>query len=220
MEKDICPKCNGSSVKCGFQNNVQRYLCKNCNKKFQASYTYNAYQTNINSFISTLIKEGCGIRSISRILKISKNTVLSKIIYISNFVKPKPFVKLGCKFEIDEIWTFIGCKNNMTWITYIIERESKSVIDFFVGSKTKENIKPLIEKVLMLYPKTIFTDKLNVYPSIIPKEIHKRFQYCTNIIERNNLTIRTHVKRLSRRTICFSKSVVILNAILKIYFWF
>lgn len=220
MEKVNCSHCNGLSIKCGFQNNIQRYLCKICNKKFQISYTYKAYQTDINNFISTLVREGCGIRSISRILKISKNTVLSRIIFISSNIKPKTFVKLGCKFELDEIWTFIGSKKNTTWITYVIERESKSVIDFFVGSKTKENIRPLVNNVLMLDPKTIYTDKLNIYPSIIPKEIHKHFHYCTNRIERNNLTMRTHIKRLNRRTICFSRSAAFLTAILKIYFWY
>lgn len=219
MEKVNCPHCNGLSVKCGLQKNVQRYMCKFCFKKFQLAYTYQAYQKDINGFISTLVKEGCGIRSISRILKISKNTVLSRIIYIGNNIKPKLFAKLGCKFELDEIWTFIGKKDNVTWITYVLERESKNVIDFFVGRKTMENIKPLINKVLLLNPKTIYTDKLNIYPPLIPKEIHKRFQYCTNIIERNNLTKRNHIKRLSRKTICFSRSVIILNAILKIYFW-
>lgn len=219
MEKVNCPHCNGLSVKCGLQKNVQRYMCKFCFKKFQLAYTYQAYQKDINGFISTLVKEGCGIRSISRILKISKNTVLSRIIHIVNNIKPKLFAKLGCKFELDEIWTFIGKKDNVTWITYVLERESKNVIDFFVGRKTMENIKPLINKVLLLNPKTIYTDKLNIYPPLIPKEIHKRFQYCTNTIERNNLTMRNHIKRLSRKTICFSRSVVILNAILKIYFW-
>jgi insertion element IS1 protein InsB len=50
------------------------------------------------------------------------------------------------------------------------------------------------------------------------RQIAKR--YSTNHIERFNLTLRTHLKRLNRRTICFSRSLVLLNAILKIYFWF
>jgi hypothetical protein len=41
----------------------------------------------------------------------------------------------------------------------------------------------------------------------------------TNHIERKNLSLRTHLKRLNRRTICFSKSLVILSACLRIYFW-
>uniref|UniRef100_UPI00166D2F5C IS1 family transposase n=1 Tax=Aquaticitalea lipolytica TaxID=1247562 RepID=UPI00166D2F5C len=71
----------------------------------------------------------------------------------------------------------------------------------------------------MLQPDKIYTDRLNVYPSLIPKSIHRRFQYCTNKIERMNLTLRTHIKRLSRKTICFSKSEKYLEAHLKIYFW-
>ena len=55
--------------------------------------------------------------------------------------------------------------------------------------------------------------------AVTPKSIHKRFQYCTNKIERMNLTLRTHIKRLSRKTICFSKSEKYLEAHLKIYFW-
>ena len=41
----------------------------------------------------------------------------------------------------------------------------------------------------------------------------------TNRIERKNLAIWTDVKRLSRWTICFSRSRVMLENCLKIYFW-
>jgi IS1 family transposase len=124
---------------------------------------------------------------------------------ISKQIKTPYFNTLGCKFEIDEMWCFIGNKKN--------------VIDFYVGRKTKETIRPLINKVLLLHPTRIYTDRLNIYPSLIPKEIHKRFQYCTNKIERMNLNLRTHIKRLSRKTICFSRNKIYLEAHLKIYFW-
>jgi insertion element IS1 protein InsB len=120
---------------------------------------------------------------------------------------------------MDEIWTFIGDKNNVAWITYAIERKSRNVVGFVLGSKTKENIQPLVTKLILSVPKHIYTDGLNIYPALIPNAIHKRFQYCTNIIERNNLTLRTHLKRLSRRTICFSRSFSVLLNVLKIYFW-
>nr|WP_321232907.1 IS1 family transposase [uncultured Psychroserpens sp.] len=219
MEKIQCPKCNEISMKNGFQNNKQRYKCKICNKRFQLEYSYKAYNSDTNELIKILLKEGCGVRSISRIINISTKTVLSRMLKISKTIKSPYFQKLGCKFEVDELWSFIGNKDNATWITYAIERQTKTVIDFIVGRKTSENIKPLINKLLLLYPKCIYTDRLNIYPSIIPKAIHKRFQYCTNIIERHNLTLRTHVKRLSRKTICFSKNEKYLEAHLRIYFW-
>ncbi|NDI98177.1 IS1 family transposase [Flavobacterium sp. LaA7.5] len=215
-----CIRCKTLAVKNGKQaNGKQRYYCKSCKNNFQSTYSYKAYLKGINTLIKDLLKEGCGIRSISRILKISKKTVLSRMLKISNQIKPIHFNKSGCKFEIDELWSFVGCKARVTWITYAIERATKNVVAFFVGNKSKENIKPLIDNVLLLKPTSIYTDKLNVYPSLIPKTIHKRFQYCTNRIERKNLTLRTHIKRLSRKTICFSKSKIYLEAHLRIYFW-
>nr|WP_262709366.1 IS1 family transposase [Tamlana fucoidanivorans] len=51
------------------------------------------------------------------------------------------------------------------------------------------------------------------------KDIHKFTHYKTNRIERNNLNLRTHLKRLSRKTICYTKSLKYLEATLKLYFW-
>lgn len=65
------------------------------------------------------------MRSISRIIKISPKTVLSRMLKISKQIKIPYFNKLGCKFEIDEMWNFIGRKDNATWITYVFERKQK-----------------------------------------------------------------------------------------------
>ena len=70
-----------------------------------------------------------------------------------------------------------------------------------------------------LRQKKIYTDRLRNYSSLIDHSIHCISLYSTNHIERHNLTLRTHLKRLSRKTICFSRSAGILSAILKIYFW-
>ncbi|TXK78898.1 IS1 family transposase [Mesonia sp. K4-1] len=215
-----CKNCNSSNcIKKGKRNDKQRYFCKDCNLSFQLDYEYNAYKPQTNMLIKSLLKEGCGVRSISRIMNISSKTVLSRILKISKQAKVPNFNTLGCKFEIDEMWTYVKQKKDFTWITYVIERESKTVIDFFIGRKSINNIKPLINKVLLLQPNKIYTDRLNIYPSMIPKEIHRRFQYATNKIERMNLTLRTHIKRLGRKTICFSKKTLYLEAHLKIYFW-
>ena len=206
-------------IKKGIRNYQQRYLCKACGCSFQSEYTYNAYRVATNQKIIVLLKESCGIRSIARILKISTKTVLSRMLKISKTLHPRPFFNLGCKFEVDEIWTFTHSKKNVIWITYALDRESKAIIDFIVGGKSKLLIRPLIDKLLLLKPSKIYTDKLNIYPSLIPKSLHSNYNKCTNKIERMNLTLRTHIKRLQRRTICFSKKREYLEAHLRIYFW-
>jgi IS1 family transposase/transposase-like protein len=215
-----CTKCNSpNAIKKGLRNNKQRFYCKDCSKRFQSNYTYKAYKSETNKFISTLLKESCGVRSIARILHISTKTVLSRILKISKQIQVPYFNKLGCKFEVDEMFVRIENKEAKNYLTYAIEQKTKHVISFVIGGRNTENLKQVINQVLLLNPKRIYTDKLNIYPSLIPKEIHKQFQYCTNRIERMNLNLRTHIKRLSRKTICFSKDQKYLEAHLKIYFW-
>ena len=132
-----CRYCeNSNSIKKGMRKSIQRYYCKACKKYFQTEYTYKAYNLEVNNLLCQLLKESCGILSISRILNISCGTVLSRMLKISKAIQPIYFQKRGCKFEIDEMWTFIKRKEDFTWLTYAIERETKSVIDFFIGSKS------------------------------------------------------------------------------------
>ena len=138
---------------------------------------------------------------------------------ISKQIKIPYFNKFGCKFEVDEMFIKIANDKKQNWLIYAIEQKTKHVISFVIGGRNTENLKQVINQVLLLNPKRIYTDRLNIYPSLIPKEIHKRFQYCTNRIERMNLNLRTHIKRLSRKTICFSRNKIYLEAHLRIYFW-
>lgn len=115
--------------------------------------------------------------------------------------------------------SFIRNKENQIWIVYALERITKRVVSFAIGKRTKQTLQNVITTVLLSDPKIIYTDGLRQYKSLIDPKIHKVKRFCTNHIERYNLTLRTHLKRLNRRTICFSRSLIILNAILKIYFW-
>lgn len=168
------------TLKKGKRNSIQRYYCKECKIHFQESYTYKAYEGTTDTLLISLLKESCSVLGMARVLKISKNTVLSRMLKISKQIKIPHFNMLGCKFEVDEMWSFIGNKKNVTWITYAIEQKTGQVIDFFVGRKTKDTIRPVINKVLLLQPTRIYTDRLNIYPSLIPKEI--RFTGVFNIV--------------------------------------
>ncbi|MCV5427215.1 IS1 family transposase, partial [Escherichia coli] len=44
---------------------------------------------------------------------------------------------------------------------------------------------------------------------VVPKNKHRTGKIFPQRIERNNLTLRTRIKRLARKTICFSRSVEI-----------
>jgi insertion element IS1 protein InsB len=98
--------------------------------------------------------------------------------------------------------------------------ESRQVVDFKTGKRTKKNIKRVTDTLLLAECKQINTDGLDIYGLVIPKKLHRVKRYATNRIERKNLSLRTHLKRLNRKTICYSKSQLMLDACLKIYFWY
>ncbi|PJG59939.1 IS1 family transposase, partial [Aeromonas cavernicola] len=53
----------------------------------------------------------------------------------------------------------------------------------------------------------ITSDDWGSYAREVPSEMHLTGNIFTQRIERNNLTLSTRIKRLARKTICFSRSV-------------
>jgi insertion element IS1 protein InsB len=196
----------------------QRYCCKECHKRFIINYSYNAYQSNINQQIILFTKEGLGIRSTARVLGISVTTLLKRIIAIAASIQQPP-IAIGKSYEVDEMRTYIGRKSRLRWIVYALERETKTVVSFNVGRRTNKTLKRVIRSLELSSARKIYTDKLKNYRYLIAKKLHNTHVHSTNHIERKNLSIRTHLKRLNRKTICFSRSLVVLMAVLRIYFW-
>ena len=216
----ICPSCYSSKiVKNGkTKTKKQQYFCKNCNKRFLDFYTYQAYRYGINNDIIALTKEGAGIRSTARLLRISPTTILSRLITIAKKIV-QPSIPKGKIYLVDEMRTYVKRKDKLIWIVYALEKQTKNVVSFNIGRRTNQTLKKVITSLELSEAEKIITDKLKKYKFLINPEIHSTKFRGINHIERKNLTLRTHLKRLNRKTICFSKSMVILNAILRIYFW-
>ena len=214
-----CNYCKGICIKKGCYKGVQKYKCKACFKGQRLKYRNQKYTSLTDAQISLLHKEGVGISSIGRILTIPKGSVQRRIERSADRVKAPVYKETKQVYEVDELYTYVGRKSNPCYIMYAINRKTKRVIDFVCGARSKENIEKLIKTLLGLSPKKIYTDKLNVFGSVIPDFLHRTFQYRTNHIERKNLTIRTHLKRLSRKTICYSKSKAMLEACFSLYVW-
>ncbi|HJV76979.1 MAG TPA: IS1 family transposase [Paludibacter sp.] len=215
-----CPGCQSEHlVKNGkTKTGKQRYSCKKCNKRFIINYSYNAYKSNTNQQIILFTKEGLGIRSTARVLKISATTLLKRIVSIAQSIS-QPSIPLGKSYEVDEMRTYIGTKSRLRWVVYALDRETKTVVSFNVGRRTNKTLKRVIKSLELSKARKIYTDKLKNYRYLITKNLHNTRVHSTNHIERQNLSIRTHLKRLSRKTICFSRNLGLLMAVLRIYFW-
>jgi len=220
VDRCKCTKCSSIQiVKNGkTRKGKQRFLCRSCSKTFITNYSYNAYKPNTNQQIILFTKEGLGIRSTARVLKISVTTLLKRIISIALSI-PQPPIPLGKSYEVDEMRTFVGKKSRLRWIVYALDRETRQVVSFNVGRRTNKTLKRVIKSLELSNARKIYTDKLKNYRYLIAKKLHNTCVHSTNHIERHNLSVRTHLKRLNRKTICFSRSLAVLLSVLRIYFW-
>ncbi|MEO8886665.1 MAG: IS1 family transposase [Mucilaginibacter sp.] len=214
-----CPYCQGVTIKFGKAGIGQRYRCKICKSISLDTYINKACHPSISKSIINHVKEGCGIRSIARLLNISANTVLTRIKNIADKIK-KPIISIGKTYEVDELKTYIKNKGRDYWVIYALDKHTGQVVDLKVGKRTRANLQRVTDTLLLAKCKQIYTDGLAIYGQVIPAAIHTVKRYGTNRIERKNLSLRTHLKRLNRKTICYSKNLRMLEACLKIYFWY
>jgi insertion element IS1 protein InsB len=158
-----------------------------------------------------------GIRDISRVLRISPNTVLSLIKTAASVVAEPRVARKIDNLEIDEFWSFVGKKANQRWTWYGFDRERKRIVAYVNGRRTDANCRALYEKVKRTKVSIFHTDQWASYPKILPAKKHQIGKMGTLNIERRNLTFRTRIKRLQRKTICFSKSEMMHDAVLKLH---
>jgi insertion element IS1 protein InsB len=176
-----CQKCKGICQKAGRQRNgVQKLYCTGCKKYQQEIYRNRAYEGDINPLIRLLVCEGVGVRGVARVVKIAVGTVASRIRTLANSIERPVKKEAQPLLEVDELWTYVGRKDNEYWIAYALNRKTRQVVDFIIGKRTKATLKILIDRLLLSNPKVIRTDRLTLYQRIIPKEIHRSSSYCIN----------------------------------------
>ena len=215
-----CENCKAKCIKWGTQSDgTQRYRCKQCGKTQQAAYKYVACTFKIRDLFLRCLKVGTGLRGIQYITGVAVSTQLRWIKKLSKSLKPPPIIHLNDEYELDELCTYVGNKVRRRWVISAVSRSTGQVVDIQVGTRTLKNLKLVVDKLLSFLPKTIYTDKLNIYASLIPKAIHQIKPRGINRIERYHLNLRTHLKRLNRRTICYSKSKRILYHLVRVYNW-
>jgi insertion element IS1 protein InsB len=108
--------------------------------------------------------------------------------------------------ELDEMWSFVQNKGNQRWLWLAIHHETRVVLAYTFGTRT-DNVFRELKGLLEPFGITAFlTDDWGAYSRNLPEHNHYISKSLTQRIERKNLTLRTRIKRLARKTICFSKS--------------
>ena len=119
--------------------------------------------------------------------------------------------------ELDEMWSFVESKSNQRWLWHAIDHKTGNVLAYVFGSRKDE---VFIELKSLLDPfgiKKFYTDDWGAYSRHIDSDKHIVGKDNTWRIERKHLTLRTRIKRLARKTICFSKSIIMHDIVIGLF---
>lgn len=116
--------------------------------------------------------------------------------------------------EADEMWSFYHDKFHQDWLWWAVDHETNTPLAFAFGTREYCNLDVLLARLRDYNITRFYTDNNFAYGSRIPVEKHEIGKRNTQHIERDHLTLRTRIKRLARKTICFSKVKEIHEAVI------
>src|SRR6266536_5213154 len=108
--------------------------------------------------------------------------------------------------EMDEMWSFVGNKGNPRWLWHAIDHHTGKVLAYVFGRR-KDTV--FLKRKALLEPFGItryYTDGWGAYERHLDAENHRVGKENTQKIESKHINLRTRIKRLVRRTICFFKT--------------
>src|SRR5262245_34553074 len=112
----------------------------------------------------------------------------------------------GLSSELDEMWSYVGKKANPRWLWHAIDHHTEKGLAYVFGRR-KDNVFLRLQQLLEPFGITKFyTDGWGAYERHIEAEKHQIGKENTQKIESKHINLRTRIKRLVRRTLCFSKT--------------
>ncbi len=121
------------------------------------------------------------------------------------------------KAEVDQMQSFVGKKENQPWLWHAIDNCTGEILAYVLGSRQDEvflKLKKLLEPFGI---KKFYTDGLKTYQRHLLEEMRQVSKYKMQRIERKHLTLRTRIKRLARKTVCFSKSIQMHDLVIGLF---
>lgn len=222
MNNLCCPRCRLSHIKKNGHTHYgkQNYLCLNCSRQFVTDSQ--RIDDSTRELVKRLLLERLSLRGICRVLDISLEWLLQFIAEVYDQLPDHLYAKASNPFqsiqllrleaEADEMWSFVGKKSNKQWVWLAFDPDSRQVLAFYVGDRSRDSARQLWKRIPAEYRQraTFYTDDWEAYKGVIPEYQHEvcdKGSGHTNAVERFNCTLRQRVSRLVRDALSFSKKL-------------
>ena len=231
-----CPHCQSDQlVKRGkTARGTQRYLCPNplCAKRsFLLDYCNRGCLPEVKHTIIDMSLNASGVRDTARSLRVCPNTILRELkkketalesvnTSLRRTLTPDEIawdIERTGEAEREEMWSFVGHKGNPRWLWHAIDHHTGKVLAYGFGRR-RDTVFLKLKALLEPFGITrYYTDYWGSYTRHLDAAVHSPGKRNTQKIERKHLTLRTRIKRLVRKTICFSKSIQMHDIVIGLF---
>src|SRR6516164_11351289 len=123
----------------------------------------------------------------------------------------------GLTSELDEMWSDVRSKAHPRWLWHAIDHHTGTVLAYVFGRR-KDDVFLRLKALLEPFGLTrYYTDSWGAYTRHLDPDEHCPGKRHTQQIERKHLTLRTRIKRLTRKTICFSKTTQMHDIVIGLF---
>jgi insertion element IS1 protein InsB len=115
------------------------------------------------------------------------------------------------------MWSFVGKERAPRWLWHAMDHRSGYVLAYVLGRRKDEGfltLKALLEPFGIT---RYYTDSWGASTRHLDTDAHQAGKRNAQQIERKPLTLRTRIKRLVRKTICFSRSSQMHDIVLGLF---
>ena len=119
--------------------------------------------------------------------------------------------------EMDEVWSYVQSKRQQRWLWHAIDHDTGAVLAYVLAPHEDTALAELLKLLAPFGIERFYTDNWDGYRRLLDPQQHEVDRENTQQIERKHLTLRTRIKRLARKTICFSKSIRMHNTVIGLF---
>ena len=114
--------------------------------------------------------------------------------------------------ELDELQTYVGQRSNKVWIWTAINHYKPGILAIQIGDRSGQTFEKLWKRIEMWESRRYLTDGYCVYANYIEPEKHAVLPKTQlTRVEGENTRLRHYLARLHRDTLCYSKSIKMLE---------
>ena len=115
---------------------------------------------------------------------------------------------------MDEMWSYYHDKSHQVWLWWAVDHATNTPLAFTFGTREHKYLDELLALLRPFPIGSVYADGNFAYQNKLSPDILFTGKKNTQQIERDHLTLRTRIKRLCRKTICFSKSEELHKAVI------